>query len=359
LNAKEKRDIVLKFIEKQQGCKAEDIVEGVKNHISRVVVFATLKDLIKDKLIIDKKQNRRDHKYFPNINNEFITIKKVLEEFKKSYDILLEKSLKHPKIVDVLDEVNMDMSSSEYMESISMHTIGFIVFSQLNEFEKATNIFQKRKSILNNLNNNNEFLTSFLERYNIFGDQKENDKDVLNHAKSEILKIKDLLNKNFLIIDKAKLMLEQYSICIRKCGYLVLRLWPVYIFMILVHFINIKCFSKWVLIIKDKNELLRLNKFVYEEIFEINGKLIEFLSKTDILMEHPANYIKTNMFSIYENNKTIQMIYDYKILEMGKEIFDVMNSLSKIAAKDFIYDEEKYLVKMCERSKKLLNSFNK
>jgi len=44
---------------------------------------------------------------------------------------------------------------------------------------------------------------------------------------------------------------------------------------------------------------------------------------------------------------------------MGKEIFDVMNSLSKIAAKDFIYDEEKYLVKMCERSKKLLNSFNK
>lgn len=51
-----RRDAIINFIEKHQGCTAEDIVEGDKMS-GRVKTFRILKDLKKEKLVREEKSN--------------------------------------------------------------------------------------------------------------------------------------------------------------------------------------------------------------------------------------------------------------------------------------------------------------
>src|SRR5215203_3242831 len=141
LNEKIRRDIVINFIENKPGCMAEDIVEGLKNEISRQPIFDILKDLINQKIIVDEKINRREHRYFINKNNIFYNTQKEIEKFKLAYFQLLEKyrltyQNEYNKFINNKNKfINVNSKHSD------IHTS--ILLKKISETKEADGIYDK------------------------------------------------------------------------------------------------------------------------------------------------------------------------------------------------------------------------
>jgi predicted transcriptional regulator len=86
------RRIVIQFISTNQGCTAEQLVDGVDKELSRVTVYKTLRYLLDKGLVQDRATNRRDHKFFVDINNPLFSIPQQLEEIEAMFKELLDKS---------------------------------------------------------------------------------------------------------------------------------------------------------------------------------------------------------------------------------------------------------------------------
>jgi hypothetical protein len=87
----EHRKLVMDFIRENQGCNAQDIVNGIKKDLSRGPVFDTLSELIKEGTITDEKISRRDHRYFLNEDNLLVSIPAELDQFKDYYYNLIDE----------------------------------------------------------------------------------------------------------------------------------------------------------------------------------------------------------------------------------------------------------------------------
>jgi predicted transcriptional regulator len=69
----------MNFIRDNQGCKAQDIVDGLKKNLSRAPIFDILGELVKEGAVTDEKMNRRDHRYFLNDDNLLVSIPAELD----------------------------------------------------------------------------------------------------------------------------------------------------------------------------------------------------------------------------------------------------------------------------------------
>ena len=83
--------IIIDYINANQGCTAQDIVDGVKDKISRVPVFDIIKQLVQDGVVRDNKLNRRNHRYFIADNNLLVTVPRELDAFISNFFSVLEK----------------------------------------------------------------------------------------------------------------------------------------------------------------------------------------------------------------------------------------------------------------------------
>jgi hypothetical protein len=103
----ERQRILIEFIRSNPYCNAEDVVQGVKDDISRVTVFKVLRRLIesgavKSNLQNEQKRNSRDHKLFVDENNPLVSLPLELEKFESAYFKLLYEAL--PKIQLIMDQ---------------------------------------------------------------------------------------------------------------------------------------------------------------------------------------------------------------------------------------------------------------
>lgn len=89
-----RRTLALEFIRTNRGCMKEDVAEGLKNQMSRVPVFDTLKELLQDGSIRDESTSRRDHKLYVNDDNLLVLVPRELEEFETAFNNLLHNSIK-------------------------------------------------------------------------------------------------------------------------------------------------------------------------------------------------------------------------------------------------------------------------
>jgi Fe2+ or Zn2+ uptake regulation protein len=87
----EQRNHVMNFIRNNQGCKAQDIVEGIKKDLSRAPIFDTLSELVEQGAVRDEKINRRDHRYFLNEDNLLVSIPAELDQFKDYFFKLIHE----------------------------------------------------------------------------------------------------------------------------------------------------------------------------------------------------------------------------------------------------------------------------
>jgi Tfp pilus assembly ATPase PilU len=82
MNEERRRRIVIDFIDRNQGCTAEDIVNG-QNKIGRVKVFRLIKDLKKENVILTdiSRNNRRNKRLFLNEANPLTSFPKEIKDF--------------------------------------------------------------------------------------------------------------------------------------------------------------------------------------------------------------------------------------------------------------------------------------
>jgi hypothetical protein len=108
----EKRKDVMNFIRDNQGCKAQDIVDGLKQVVglSRVPIFDILVELVKEGAVTDEKVNRREHRFFLNDDNPLVSVPRELDQFKGYFFKLIDEvnSLFGTKIEEHLRENNVD-----------------------------------------------------------------------------------------------------------------------------------------------------------------------------------------------------------------------------------------------------------
>jgi hypothetical protein len=81
MDSEMRRNIIIEFVANHQGCMAQIIVDGVKDQMSRTLVFSTLKGLLQDHIVEDNKLNRRNHRYFVNRSNLLYSVTQELNEF--------------------------------------------------------------------------------------------------------------------------------------------------------------------------------------------------------------------------------------------------------------------------------------
>jgi predicted transcriptional regulator len=90
--------IIIEFIRKYPYCNVEEVVEGVKNDISRVTVFKILHKLIENGAVrryleSKQKRNNREHQLYVDKNNPFISVPEELEQFDNAYFRLFSKAI--------------------------------------------------------------------------------------------------------------------------------------------------------------------------------------------------------------------------------------------------------------------------
>jgi hypothetical protein len=341
-----KRDIIINFIEKNPYCIAQKVVDGVKDDISRQPVFDILKELANDNVITNVSENRRDNKYVLNKNNEFYIIKKVLTEFKKAYYNLLKISLEHPDFVNVVDKIDNRLTDDKSIESFAN------VYKKLIEaHHKSNQIYAKRQSLIKKSQKTFSDLNELSIPYEDF--DKPGTIDIL---KTNRQKIEELANQDVSIYPEVNTLFDKYSSYVKRSGFFALKIWPMYLYMLLVYFINLKSVSVWPDKIKDKEVLVRLNNLVYNEILELNSELISYNIKSNNVytISKIAETIE-KLFSGFDEEIVIRMVYDYSILNMKNEIMDVIGSLNNIRGKDVWYDEKEILYKQNEISKDFLD----
>jgi hypothetical protein len=84
---------VMNFIRDNQGCRAQDIVDGLKQVVglSRVPIFNILAELVKEGAVTDEKINRREHRFFLNDDNLLVSTPAELDQFKDYFFKLIDE----------------------------------------------------------------------------------------------------------------------------------------------------------------------------------------------------------------------------------------------------------------------------
>lgn len=129
----ERRKLVMNFIRDNQGCKAQDIVDGLKKNLSRAPIFDILGELVKEGAVTDEKMNRRDHRYFLNDDNLLVSIPAELDQFKNYF-------------FKLIDEVNRRFGTKtkehdkKYLEHLRENNVEDLEWKMLDPVRKRSRI---------------------------------------------------------------------------------------------------------------------------------------------------------------------------------------------------------------------------
>jgi hypothetical protein len=337
-----RREIVFDFIKDNLGCKAEDIVEGLKAHLSRMTIYDILTELEKEKIIVNQKPNRRDNSYYPNKENQFVILKEEIREFRNSFSILLLNSKSNAKFINTLSIINSEL----HLMSDKRIKTKNLVLNEKKNFDKASSVYLERYELLNET-------FDILLRISKFGELKSNEhfdkKPIYKVPDEEYLHIKYAVKKVRSYILKADDLLKRYEDCIKETSFVCLILWAIYLFHLFVSSVTLKSVTRLSSITVNKDILVKLNKEILEEVIEINSELTTFLSL--IKMINASNFFES-IFNLSVDQKMVisQMIKDYSIFGLQEEIISVLKSLRKLRNFE-IHDD----MKMIDSMTKLCN----
>jgi hypothetical protein len=121
------------FIRENQGCNAQEIVNGIKKDLSRNPIFDTLSELIEEGTVTDEKINRRDHRYFLNEDNLLVSIPAELDQFKGYYYNLIDEVSRRfdPKIKE---------RDKKYPEHLRKNNVDDLEWKELDPTTKRSEI---------------------------------------------------------------------------------------------------------------------------------------------------------------------------------------------------------------------------
>jgi hypothetical protein len=290
MNEDERRKLIVHYISNHQGCKAEEVVEGVKKHLSRVPVYGALEDLIKDGTVKDQATNRRDHKLYVDFNNLLVSVPKELEGFKKAYLNLLQESKERIRQKDfskIARILGIDEPDPFKWDESEIH--------RFLEFE--------RKNHSNSVKEIHEFNEQNLIKI-ISNARQEN---ALNIAKALFFPAYDVSSFDFSALNYGAIGIFQTF----ANAYFYLSM-------------------TWSQIIHDKEALRKLYEAVYTEISDIQFHLTEFLTSNNFSPPHDtARYIMR--IGISSASDTLSMdLLRYILLDMQRSIEPIADFFFKL-----------------------------
>ena len=159
---------------------------------------------------------------------------------------------------------------------------------------------------------------------NVFGDHTEAYISSYHKKKLDLVKI---IEESIKRINK---LLPQYKESSNNCGLIRINFWNVYVFILFTHYINFYNVMRWPLIISDNMMRNNLNALLYERILDINKLLNEYQSSNESISRIIYYLIKGEQFRSFMNihdRKYYQMIIDYRVLDLDKQIKDILNSI--------------------------------
>jgi RNAse (barnase) inhibitor barstar len=145
------------FMRENQGCNAQDIVDGIKKDLSRGPIFDTLSELIKEGAVTNEKVNRREHRFFLNGDNPLVSIPVELDHFKDYFFKLIDEVNRRSatkitefdkKYPDQLRDPMIKRSRLLYsLLALYQHLVGMYVLRSLSMWPKKI----KDKEVINKL----------------------------------------------------------------------------------------------------------------------------------------------------------------------------------------------------------------
>jgi len=315
----------------------EDVVEGLKDQISRVPVFDILKELLQDGTIIDVSTNRRDHKLYVNDDNLLVSVPRELEEFEKAFISLLQKSIKK------IDDIDFSAVSKR----LGMQESDPAKWSDSEIVKYSSFEFESWKESLEVQKKNTDLLTSASVRIFRSADKikallnKLDKKEILRHS-SNLRELDSQIEREISSLDiepmESSYDVSDFQITLLAHG-------AVAIFYLLRDTIFYRSTMIWPNTIHDKETLKKLYSIVYVGIANLQLNLAEFLSSTKVrLIANPVEYKNSIEFIIrfvgaLGDHTISSCVLYYCDMDMLPIIDSIATSVSKInkEIKDYGY----------------------
>jgi hypothetical protein len=323
MDAETRRKLVLEYVRIHPGCMKEDITEGLKNSISRVPVFNTLRDLLEDNALRDESNNRRDHKLYVNSDNLLVSVPRELEDFEKAYINLLQNSAKRINEKDFSTVSKMlgikESNPTKWNESEMVKYSNF-------EFERLEKSLETKWKNVDLLNRESSRLEHVSDRYGQFLDKNDALLDKLYEKE-----ISSLLTE----LDELDTEIE-HSYDIREFEISLLTHGAVALFYLLRDTLFYRSILIWSNTVHDKEALKKLYTIVYTGIANLQLELVKFLSLPKVrLIANPVEYKNPVGFIIQftrtmSNNTLSSLILWYYEMGMLQFIEPIATSISDI-----------------------------
>jgi hypothetical protein len=359
-----RRALVLEFIRTHRGCMKEDVVEGLKNQMSRVPVFDTLKELLQDGSIRDESTSRRDHKLYVNDDNLLVSVPRELEEFETAFNNLLHNSVM--KIIEkdfsvVSKRLGIQESDPDKWSGSNIALYSSFELERWKEYVKNAKKFdiKARKSViqikkdvaklkkctaevrktLNLLNKTQDMPPGFL--YKMVQIDKLEKKEIIERSLKIIKEAESYVTMCYRISEihqkRSSYDVSDFQITLLAHGAVVIF----YLFRDTIFYRSII----WSSTIPDGETLKKLYTNIYTSVANLQLYLIKFLKSTRFrLIRNPLEYKDSIEYiiqfaSVFGHNTLASYILYYYEMGMLATIDSIVTSISKInkEIKDYGY----------------------
>jgi hypothetical protein len=332
LDHAERRKLVLEFVRTHQGCMKEQIVEGLKNEVSRVPLFDTLNELLLDNTLRDESENRRDHKLFVNSDNPLVSVPEDLGRFEEAYISLLHKSMKR---IDEKDFSALFKSLAITESDPARWNDSEVAKYRSLEFERWKKTLELGRKNVDHLRRLVHPRKESLDRYLQLLDKKNDLLDKSN--KKKILKYpKEIGNLDLSLqieADSLEMRFTGYPYDIKEFEISLLTYGAVAIFYLLKEtFFNRSIFI-WQYVFQDKVVLNKLYTIAYSGIANLHTHLAKFLSspKVKLIAKNPVEFIILFRETLRENtlSSLILLYFEMGLLSLIEPIATSISDINK------------------------------
>jgi hypothetical protein len=334
MNEEERGRIIIEYISIHQGCKAEEVVDGVKDHISRVPVFKILKALIEEGIVKDETSNRRDCKLFVAENNLLVSIPKELQDFEAAFLNLLQKSKSQLGKKDISDipQITQRSGNKQGAKRSESDIDRFSTF-QYGGLQKLSDLIES--TIVKLAKTTREYSTRI--------DSKPEYKVVRVPTAYK--------NKMTAHISSLRLALEDA----RQYRILFLPFAALWLFDSMLRIYLYRSAFIWSIKIQNKDYLKKLYILIYSRIAAIQNRLSEFFQFLRGTSDSEASDSYITLLSHTRSlfSESIFTLPIYTELDMKKEIELVANSLCRISDE---LGKNHYIIPEFSQCRKLLEN---
>jgi hypothetical protein len=145
---REKRRLVTEYIYNNSDCNKQSVVTALEGKLSKVPVYNTIKELCEDNVISErrKNQNSRDCKLSVNTGNILFSVTKELDDFDKSFCVLLKRVSKEFDRLYVKNKQG-SLDAKQMQPILNLYLEAFHIFYEIVDTYLVRSVLEWSKTI--------------------------------------------------------------------------------------------------------------------------------------------------------------------------------------------------------------------